>query len=64
MLRGSGIARDLRKNQPYDVYAKMDFDIPVGDGDCYDRYLVRIEEMRQFAFIIDSASTGCAQPGR
>jgi NADH-quinone oxidoreductase subunit D len=48
MLRGSGIAWDLRKKQPYEVYAGMDFDIPVGkNGDCYDRYLVRVEEMRQ-----------------
>lgn len=48
MLRGSGVAWDLRKSQPYDVYAKMDFDIPVGKtGDCYARYLVRMEEMRQ-----------------
>jgi NADH-quinone oxidoreductase subunit D len=48
MLRGSGIAWDLRKTQPYDVYASMDFDVPVGvNGDTYDRYLVRIEEMRQ-----------------
>jgi NADH-quinone oxidoreductase subunit D len=53
MLRGSGIAWDLRKQQPYEVYAKMDFDIPVGvEGDCYDRYLVRIEEMRQSNRII------------
>ncbi|MDH4274295.1 MAG: NADH-quinone oxidoreductase subunit D, partial [Gammaproteobacteria bacterium] len=48
MLRGSGIAWDLRKKQPYEVYEKLDFDIPIGtNGDCYDRYLVRVEEMRQ-----------------
>ena len=53
MLRGSGIVWDLRKKQPYEVYADMDFDIPVGvNGDCYDRYLVRIEEMRQSNRII------------
>ncbi|HWK85262.1 MAG TPA: NADH-quinone oxidoreductase subunit D [Caldimonas sp.] len=48
MLRGSGVLWDLRKHQPYDVYDKMDFDIPLGvNGDTYDRYLVRVEEMRQ-----------------
>jgi NADH-quinone oxidoreductase subunit D len=53
MLRGSGIAWDLRKQQPYDSYAAMDFDIPVGvNGDTYDRYLVRMEEMRQSNRII------------
>ncbi len=53
MIRGSGIAWDLRKKQPYAVYDKVDFDIPVGtNGDSYDRYLVRIEEMRQSNRII------------
>ncbi|NCV43119.1 MAG: NADH-quinone oxidoreductase subunit D, partial [Actinobacteria bacterium] len=53
MLRGSGIAWDLRKKQPYEVYDQLDFDIPVGvNGDCYDRYLVRIEEFRQSNRII------------
>ncbi|MBT6119380.1 MAG: NADH-quinone oxidoreductase subunit D, partial [Rhodospirillaceae bacterium] len=56
MLRASDIAWDLRKAQPYDAYAEMDFDIPVGkNGDCYDRYLVRIEEMRQSVKIIRQA---------
>jgi NADH-quinone oxidoreductase subunit D len=53
MIRGSGIAWDLRKKQPYEVYDRMDFKIPVGvNGDCYDRYLVRIEEMRESNRII------------
>jgi NADH-quinone oxidoreductase subunit D len=53
MLRGSGVAWDIRKKQPYEVYDQMDFDIPVGvNGDCYDRYLVRMEEMRQSNRII------------
>jgi NADH-quinone oxidoreductase subunit D len=54
VLRGSGIPWDLRKAQPYDAYEEVDFDIPVGrNGDCYDRYLVRIEELRQSVKIID-----------
>ncbi len=53
MLRGSGIPWDLRKSEPYDVYDKMDFDIPIGkNGDCFDRYLLRLEEMRQSLRII------------
>ncbi len=53
MLRGSGVAWDLRKKQPYEVYDRLDFDIPIGtQGDCYDRYLVRIAEMRQSNRII------------
>lgn len=53
MLRGSGVEWDLRKKQPYEVYDQIDFDIPVGvNGDCYDRYLVRIEEFRQSNRII------------
>ncbi len=53
MLRGSGIAWDLRKKQPYDVYGQMDFDVPIGKtGDCYDRYLVRMEEVEQARRIV------------
>ncbi len=53
MVRGSGMAWDLRKSQPYECYADLEFDIPVGrNGDCYDRYLVRVEEMRQSIRII------------
>ncbi len=53
MLRGSGVEWDLRKKQPYEVYPELDFDIPVGkEGDCYDRYLVHIEELRQSNRII------------
>ena len=53
MLRGSGVEWDLRKKQPYEVYDQVDFDIPVGvNGDCYDRYLVRVEELRQSNRII------------
>jgi NADH-quinone oxidoreductase subunit D len=53
MLRGSGIAWDLRKKQPYEVYERLDFDIPIGtNGDCYDRYLCRVQEMRESNRII------------
>jgi len=53
VLRGSGVAWDLRKSQPYDVYDRMDFDVPVGtSGDCYDRFMVRVEEVRQSAKIM------------
>ncbi len=54
MLRGSGVAWDLRKTQPYEVYDQLDFDIPIGTtGDCYDRYLVRMQEMRESVKIIN-----------
>ena len=56
MLRGSGVAWDLRKSQPYECYAEMDFDVPVGKtGDCYARYLIRMEEMRQSLRIMKQA---------
>ena len=58
MLRGSGINWDLRKSQPYEIYNKLDFDIPVGDhGDCYDRYLIRIIEMKQSLSILSQCLT-------
>jgi NADH-quinone oxidoreductase subunit D len=65
MLRGSGIEWDLRKKQPYEVYDRLDFDIPVGvNGDSYDRYLVRMEEMRQSNRIIKQCVTWLkAHPG-
>jgi NADH dehydrogenase (ubiquinone) Fe-S protein 2 len=56
MLRGSGIPWDLRKSQPYEIYSEIDFSIPVGNsGDCFDRYLVRVEEMRQSLVILQQA---------
>ena len=66
MLRGSGVAWDLRKNQPYAVYDQMDFAIPVGkNGDSYDRYLVRMQEMRESNKIMQQCITWLkANPGR
>lgn len=56
MLRGSGIPWDIRKAQPYEMYSKIDFSIPVGsNGDCFDRYLIRTEEMRQSLVILEKA---------
>jgi NADH:ubiquinone oxidoreductase subunit D len=53
LLRSSGIAWDLRKNQPYEIYDTLEFEVPIGkNGDCYDRYLIRITEMRQSLKII------------
>jgi NADH dehydrogenase (ubiquinone) Fe-S protein 2 len=58
MLRGSGLPWDLRKTQPYEIYSELDFIVPVGNrGDCYDRYLIRIEEMRQSLNIIQQVIT-------
>jgi NADH dehydrogenase (ubiquinone) Fe-S protein 2 len=63
MLRGSGIPWDLRKTQPYEIYSSLDFNVPVGsNGDCYDRYIIRVEEMRESVAIIkqviDTLQTG------
>ena len=53
MLRGTGVTWDLRKSQPYDLYKKINFDIPIGkNSDCFDRYLLRMEEMRQSLLLI------------
>jgi len=64
MVRGSGAAWDLRKAQPYECYEEMDFDIPVGkNGDCYDRYLIRMEEMRQSIKIMRQCCEKLNSPG-
>lgn len=63
MLRGSGVSWDLRKSQPYEAYFSLNFSIPVGhNGDCYDRYLIRVEEMRQSLNIIEQC-IGLMKPG-
>ena len=63
MVRGSGAAWDLRKSQPYECYAEMDFDIPIGkNGDCYDRYCIRMEEMRQSVAIMRQCLTKLREP--
>ena len=63
MVRGSGAAWDLRKAQPYECYAELDFDIPVGkNGDCYDRYLIRMEEMRQSVRIMKQVIARLNEP--
>ncbi len=64
MLRGSGAAWDLRKAQPYECYPEFDFDIPIGkNGDCYDRYLIRMEEMRQSVRIMKQCLNALQLPG-
>jgi NADH-quinone oxidoreductase subunit D len=64
MVRGSGAAWDLRKSQPYECYAEMDFDIPIGkNGDCYDRYCLRMEEMRQSVRIMKQCIAKLREPG-
>jgi NADH-quinone oxidoreductase subunit D len=63
MVRGSGAAWDLRKAQPYECYAELDFDIPIGkNGDCYDRYLVRMAEMRQSVKIMQQCCDKLRSP--
>ena len=63
MVRGSGAAWDLRKSQPYECYAEMDFDIPIGkNGDCYDRYCIRMEEMRQSIRIMKQCIAKLREP--
>ena len=64
MVRGSGAAWDLRKAQPYECYSELDFDIPIGKhGDCYDRYCVRMEEMRQSVHIMKQCLEKLRLPG-
>ena len=64
MVRGSGAAWDLRKAQPYECYSEMDFDIPIGkNGDNYDRYLIRVEEMRQSVKIMKQCVDHAEQSG-
>jgi len=63
MVRGSGAAWDLRKSQPYECYAEMDFDVPIGkNGDCYDRYCIRVEEMRQSVKIMKQCIAKLREP--
>src|SRR5207244_11799591 len=63
MVRGSGAVWDLRKAQPYECYSDFDFDIPIGkNGDCYDRYLVRMEEMRQSVRIMKQCLARLREP--
>jgi NADH-quinone oxidoreductase subunit D len=63
MVRGSGAAWDLRKSQPYECYSELEFDVPIGkNGDCYDRYLIRMEEMRQSLKIMQQCVTKLSSP--
>jgi NADH-quinone oxidoreductase subunit D len=65
MVRGSGAAWDLRKAQPYECYNEMDFDIPIGkNGDCYDRYLIRMQEMRESVKIMQQCVNRLLGPER